>query len=209
MRVSTLVLVTSAAIRSAVGAAVGGNAVDPINGYEMVDMSWAIEVAPGRVEILNGTVQEVVAQATEINPGFLTDELLAFPPAFPPAPAPAPAGKRRLLQRRTVKSCNSESRYADGFAIIEGVNYLRRVPGKPTLGPGPGECARVSCSKDSAIYWCNNSTDVKTVTWEAVANSAKYITDVCPWYGPDHPSFVSGQNSEDGKWNTVVRGDTC
>jgi len=40
--------------------------------------------------------------------------------------------------------------------IKEGIDYLRGVPGKPVLGPGPGTCKRVSCSYNSAIYWCND-----------------------------------------------------
>lgn len=40
--------------------------------------------------------------------------------------------------------------------ITTGITYLNHVPGKPTAGPGHGQCARVSCSDNSAIWWCND-----------------------------------------------------
>ena len=46
-------------------------------------------------------------------------------------------------------SCN-------GNHVNEGINYLLGVDGKPGNGPGPGNCGRVSCSYQSAIYWCND-----------------------------------------------------
>lgn len=36
-------------------------------------------------------------------------------------------------------------------AIKQGVAYLRDVPGRPGMPPGPGSCGRVSCSDKSAI----------------------------------------------------------
>lgn len=125
--------------------------VDPIPGYKIVDIAWEIEVSPGRIEILNGTVQEVVAQAIAINPDY---KLRDVPPE--PAPAFKPRGR---LQGREVKFCNNFGT-AGVNDIIAGVDYLRGVSGQPSMGPGPGACGRVSCSYNSAIYWCN---DVKSL----------------------------------------------
>lgn len=50
----------------------------------------------------------------------------------------------------------------------------------------------------------------KTVTWDGIANSAKHITEVCPWYlAPNNRNYVSGQNFELGSWNTLVKEDRC
>lgn len=38
----------------------------------------------------------------------------------------------------------------------DGIAYLKSVTGTPVNGPGPGTCNRVSCSYNSAIYWCND-----------------------------------------------------
>jgi len=43
----------------------GAPQVDPLTGdtVKSVPMSWKIEVSPGRVKILNGTIEEAVAQS--------------------------------------------------------------------------------------------------------------------------------------------------
>jgi hypothetical protein len=40
--------------------------------------------------------------------------------------------------------------------IRRGIEYLRYVQGRPRNGPGPGNCGRVSCSYNAAIWWCND-----------------------------------------------------
>lgn len=107
-----------------------------IPGYTIVPLTWEIEVSPGQIATLNGTVQEVIAQAKTLNPDFTL-------PDAPPEPAAVPR-RRSQLSRREVKFCNNFGRAETG-PILEGVNYLRRRGGQPTLGPGPGRCARVSC----------------------------------------------------------------
>jgi hypothetical protein len=42
---------------------------------------------------------------------------------------------------------------ADQWHIRQGIEYLRKVKGKPTHLPG--QCGQVSCSGDSGIWWCN------------------------------------------------------
>ncbi|KAK0648426.1 hypothetical protein B0T16DRAFT_506731 [Cercophora newfieldiana] len=147
-------------------------------------------VPPGQVEILNGTIQEVVAQAIAINPEYKLADV---------APEPAPAAKpRRALSGREVKFCNNFGT-AGVDAIIDGVNYLRGVGGKPTLGPGP-----------TVLILRMQNTGSKTVTWDGIANSAKHITEVCPWYwAPSNKAYVSGQNFKASKWNTLVKEDRC
>lgn len=45
---------------------------------------------------------------------------------------------------------------AKAIAIWEGINHLNHVCGTPVSKPGPGICGRVSCSYNSAIWWCND-----------------------------------------------------
>lgn len=52
--------------------------------------------------------------------------------------------------------CNVDYKYAGKVTIVWGINYLRSITGKPKNGPGPNNCGRVSCSWNSAIYWCND-----------------------------------------------------
>lgn len=50
------------------------------------------------------------------------------------------------------------------------------------------------------------NTEAKTLdSWNWLANSAQHIVNTCA-AGSDR---VSGQNFEEGNWNTIVRGDNC
>lgn len=59
------------------------------------------------------------------------------------------------LHKRLDVTCNNYDQ-ALRFRIQEGISHLRGVNGKPRNGPGPGNCGRVSCSYNSAIWWCND-----------------------------------------------------
>lgn len=121
----------------------------------MADFTWEVETSPGGPkENLTGTVQDVVSQLSTINPNWKTDfsfsETLTQRSELP---------KRGLSFPFTGLLCNiriSEWGTAEFSFIQDGINYLNGVPGTPTNGPGPGNCGRVSCSGDSAIWWCND-----------------------------------------------------
>ncbi|KAK0657741.1 hypothetical protein B0T16DRAFT_316009 [Cercophora newfieldiana] len=174
-------------------------------GYDLVPMAFELEVSLGRVEVFNGTVQEAIAQAQALNPDFQLPELSL------PEQEPLNAPERRELQRRVqVKFCYNWDG-AERAAIYQGIYYLRSLSGTPTLGPGPGKCARVSCSYNSAIIWCNDNTVSKTITWDGMANSAKRITEICGWgLNPyNNRYYTSGQNFEDSNWNTLIKKESC
>lgn len=224
MHPSTLLLALAATLTTAT----------KIPGYTIVPLDWEIEVSPGKIATLNGTVQEVIAQAQAINPGFALQEV-------GPKPAPEAAKLRRggslsrrgPLSRRGVDFCLNFGN-ADVDAILEGVDYLHRLGGSANMRAGPRVCSRVSCSWNSAIYLCNDvsalspksggggggmgarliwwesqNSGPKSVTWNGVANSAAHITEVCPWRGADAWRYTSGQNFEQSQWNTIVREDNC
>ena len=132
-------------------------AVGPsIPGYTIQTLEWDVQVAPGRVEVLNGTIQEVFAQAVQINPDFKQLDVATSTPK---------RGMHENLKRTTVY-CGTWP-LADKGRIIEGIAYLRGVPAAPRNGPGPGYCGRVSCSYNAAIYWCND------VSWARDQRSLK------------------------------------
>ncbi|KAK4208247.1 hypothetical protein QBC37DRAFT_444034 [Rhypophila decipiens] len=165
----------------------------PIAGYTVVDIQWDIEVAPGQREILNGTVQEIYSQALELNPDF---EIKPVAPIL---------SARSRIDRRWV-NCNNWP-LGNGERLQSGINYLRGVRGRPTNGPGPGNCGQVSCSWGSSIWWCNDNSTPKTLdSFNAIANSAQYILQVCP--SGDGLGEYSGQNFEQGNWNTIIRGQS-
>ncbi|KAK7947905.1 uncharacterized protein PG986_008791 [Apiospora aurea] len=138
---SGIVLVATTAI---VKMAFGELAPDPpLPGYGVEPMQWAVEVAPGQTKLLNGTVQQVHEQALRINPEF---RLVSQPQGLHQTQTQA--------QRRDDRILCFPPYVVNGWD--EGIAYLRRVPGSPSAGPGPGNCGRVSCSNDCAIWWCND-----------------------------------------------------
>ncbi|KAF2744750.1 hypothetical protein M011DRAFT_479514 [Sporormia fimetaria CBS 119925] len=197
-----------AAIASSVAAvAIDSTAGSPIPGHKVVEIEWDIEVFPGEHKIFNGTVQEVVAKATELNPDFkITVEKRALGSSEPHVEARANLNKRGHINCGYWPETQAWTAHAN-------VDYLRGVSGRPRNGPGPGACGRIACQYGSSIWWCNDNTFTKELDgFNAIANSAQRIIDVCRWNGPGpNPGvFTAGQNFEDSNWNTIVRGgDNC
>lgn len=94
---------------------------------------------------LNGTVQQVRSELLKLNPRWDSEYL---------------EGSGKLSKRAVF---DAEAIHYGGiwrpawtYYIADGINYLRRVAGKPKLAPGFGTCSRVSCSNNAAIWWCND-----------------------------------------------------
>lgn len=122
---------------------------------------------------VNGTIQNVIAHLAAHHPEYMAavdasiaaeqEELkkrrrraaacchcshVGDPPAEPkPKPTDPPAEPLPPVDPHLVRSteCNNfrDTKYD---VIREGAWYLKGVRGEPVLGPGPGECARVSCT---------------------------------------------------------------
>ncbi|OAR03175.1 hypothetical protein LLEC1_04011 [Akanthomyces lecanii] len=174
----------------ATGNSASGELSAPASGYGVDVLQWDVEVSPGQVQVLNGTVEEVYSQVLQLNPDYALSTT---------------AQRRSELQPRSRLVCGNYG-LAHKNRILEGVRYLRTLNAAPRNGPGPANCGRVSCSYNSAIWWCNDNTTPKTLDgWDWIANSAQTIVDSCA----SGASQVSGQNYEDGNWNTIVCSDSC
>lgn len=119
---------------------------------------------------VNGTIQNVVAHLAAHHPEYMAavDASIAAeqkelkkqrrraagcfghvgdPPARKPLTYKPPAEPKPPVDPHPVRSteCNNfrDTKYD---VIREGAWYLKGVRGEPVLGPGPGECARVSCT---------------------------------------------------------------
>ncbi|KXG46519.1 uncharacterized protein PGRI_053750 [Penicillium griseofulvum] len=173
----------------------------PIPGYGVEEFSWEVETKPGGDKvILNGTVQEIYAELLDINPKYDLDfaDILAQPNDVTKEDTPH-------LQKRLAVTCNNYDQ-ALRTRIQEGISHLRSVRGQPTNGPGPGNCGRVSCSYNSAIWWCNDNTSPKTLGgFGNIADSAQVIINQC---GPTE-GYVSGEENHGDKWRGIVRRTPC
>ncbi|KAK8076903.1 hypothetical protein PG996_003073 [Apiospora saccharicola] len=164
---SGLILVTAAIAKVAFGVLPDA----PLPGYGVEPVQWAVEVAPGQTELFNGTVQQVHEKILQINPKFKLN--------------PQPRGSlcRELSQSRDNVICLGTAGFQDAWS--DGVEYLRNIPDSPTNGPGPGNCGRVSCSDNSAIWWCNDNTAPLVLErFGRIADAADAILKVC--FVPGH-----------------------
>lgn len=101
---------------------------------------------------INGTIQDVLEYISVANDPTTTarrDETMG-------AVRPSVDHSSQDRYKPTHHLCDIENWGRAGVAPLwDGIDYLEHVPGTPRHAPGPGECARVSCSFNSAIYWCN------------------------------------------------------
>ncbi|KAK8047663.1 hypothetical protein PG996_015727 [Apiospora saccharicola] len=181
----------------------GAAKVAPMPGYGVEEIQWHLEVSPGRVELLNGTAQEVIALAKQMNPEFVvpyqTDD-------------PQEATTMIQIQRNRFLCDIFEGMKADRFRIQKGIKHLKGLKGGPTQGPGPSNCGQVSCSHNSAIWICNDAPYTHYFdSWNWIADSAWAIVQTC-FVNPDTNGIKimsDGQVFEDGDWNVIVRGNVC
>lgn len=183
--------------------------------YSVVGLSWAIESVPGNATstiILNGTVQEVYHNLIDINPDY--DDLLrkyrsskaatALPDSFHSfdsmAEVPSNCGYCNVCTKRWAPAAY--------MIILDGINHLNNLTGKPANGPGPGACGRVSCEWGSSIWWCNDNCERKELdSWREIVSATEDITRQCFWTERDKSLVTGGQIFQPDGWNVVVRHD--
>ncbi|KAF2741845.1 hypothetical protein M011DRAFT_472737 [Sporormia fimetaria CBS 119925] len=190
-------LATAAAVDRTAGSS-------PLSDYEFYDLEWDIEVAPGRHEVLTGTVEEVIAKATELNPSFMA--------TLEPQALDAADNKTALADANgwvggTLKCHEFLDEGADIGRIRQGIDYLNRLRSKPRVRPGPRLCARVSCSHNSAINICNDNKDwIELQNWQVVTGITSYIIDACSAPGD---KYLYGQFFTYYMYNILIRLDAC
>ncbi|KAF2664745.1 hypothetical protein BT63DRAFT_483419 [Microthyrium microscopicum] len=174
------------------------NAGAPIPGYGVEEIKWSLPATQdGKAASFHGTVQNVTAQLVKLNPSWKDSVKRSIP-------------SRLVARAEWNVNCNPGHGwdYANTGVIRDGINHLRSLPAAdhPQNGPGPGNCGRVSCSYDSAIWWCNDHTEAFAVNgWDAIAEGAQRIVDHC--INPN--GNTGGQAFNADNWNVVVRKDNC
>ncbi|KAK2035290.1 hypothetical protein LX32DRAFT_723833 [Colletotrichum zoysiae] len=198
-------LVTAARARALVRDAPSPGA--PIPGYGIFIPRWemaAPDSGGGGMLHLSGTVQEVVEQMRGMGPGFDVEAA---------APAAVVVGRRGDAFDDINTLCHL-FRAGSRSAAQEGVEDLRKVRGRPQNGPGPGNCGRVSCRRNTGIWWCNDAQGSRELaSFGDIAEGAQRVLTKCqdkPGAGQGDGMTVSGQAFHMDNWNVVVRGgDNC
>ncbi|KAK2593742.1 hypothetical protein QQS21_008560 [Conoideocrella luteorostrata] len=173
----------------------------PIDGYKVVDMGWNIEVHPGEpYKRFTGSLNEIHARVTELNPRW--DEQYG-------SRSTQKRGGATTLQKRDNLICGPGP-FNWGWTGVSWVQtnayYLRGVKGQPR-SIGGGNCARVACAMDSAIWWCNDNRDsIVLDSFTQIADCADNIATSCQGEGGYQ---AVGQLFKDGGWNVVVKDESC
>ncbi|KAJ4413358.1 hypothetical protein N0V85_003589 [Neurospora sp. IMI 360204] len=176
----------------------------PIPGYGIEELTWEVETTPGGPTVnITGTIENVYEELEKINPTFVSDFGLHDPDHN--LSLAAPVEPRGYYYKSW--DCDAVTWWAGLSNIQAGLVYLNGVPGKPSNGPGPGNCGRVSCSYSSAIYWCNDNTFTKTIdSFGYISGAAQSIINKC---GPSMDYYVHGQVFMTDNWNVMIRGAYC
>ena len=138
-------------------------------------MQWEVQAFVDGPKInITGTVEHVHSQLLKANPNYDVD-FASF--------REHPAVDTRSVEKRFGPVCGGGGynwQPADWPHILSNIDYLRTVPGKPTMGPGPGKCARVSCSYNDAVWWCNDNTNTFSLpSFSTIADCAQVLVDRC------------------------------
>lgn len=162
---------------------------------------------PGGPKVnLTGTVQEVVGQLKELNSDYGT--YFNNTKAIVEASIIQQQEKNKRmtsLNKRAVR-CGGLGN-AQKVYIQDGIAHLRTVGGRPSNGPGPNNCGRVSCSQNSAIWWCNDNDGTKALgSFNNIADSAQLILNDCFKSGA---LLGGGQETHSDNWRGLVKEDQC
>ncbi|KAM7207835.1 hypothetical protein V8F20_001877 [Naviculisporaceae sp. PSN 640] len=187
----------------------------PLDGFDIVDIIWEVDVwGNGTMVNLTGPVQNVYIHLLDLNPDLVKDVNQTAWNSSRPGPPDSPPDSPPTIKRDQFEFgpvCGDNGydwKPAGSWWIEEGIEYLRKVPGKPVNKPGPRACGRVSCSWNSAIWWCNDKKVEATLpSFNTIADCAQVLDWDC-YYSAFK---VLGQNFNAGDWTCITRweDDNC
>ncbi|KAG6022886.1 hypothetical protein E4U40_004302 [Claviceps sp. LM458 group G5] len=188
---------------------------DPIT--DLFIPSWNVAIEPGQEEmiVVNGTVQQIDAYMEANYPGWSAKWANFTSKSAPAKRDTVTRGTRPTSQRpelMKVKSvmCEAPLPACLTGSILGGIDYLRKIrKGRhPRNGPGPRNCGKVSCSENSAIFWCNDTDQPKILdSFSDIALGAEIAAYQCGMNGYD--LTVSGQAFLFGDYSVIIGQSSC
>ncbi|KAL4793041.1 hypothetical protein BDV19DRAFT_391483 [Aspergillus venezuelensis] len=180
----------------------GDAAITQLNQTTSTTATWEVQPSPGADFItLNGTVQEVYAEFLRINPDYEQDWQKVPDSVNPNTWLGSWANAKKVIRglidpllprkyREKLKCYEIDMTgkikkdWASRRHILEGIEYLRKVKGRPTVGfETKDRCARVWCSYNSAIEWCNDEENYngrQTLdSFSVIADAAERVMNEC------------------------------
>ncbi|OAQ71525.1 hypothetical protein VFPBJ_10304 [Purpureocillium lilacinum] len=173
--------------------------VAPRAGYQVANLSAEYQITPGGPSVvLDGTVQEARAQLLRLNPNWDSDFRRARELGS------SALTKRNMWDGADV-SCENRWGAVRPDAIKDGIKYLRGVEGKPSMGPGPGVCAR---DRSLTATTTIQNRDPKILdSFADIADGAARAQEVCAdkdERDEDLVNWWAGQAFHRTNWNVIV-----
>ncbi|KAI9172170.1 hypothetical protein HJFPF1_01663 [Paramyrothecium foliicola] len=165
----------------------GSAALFARSGGDVVPLSWAGQIEEGgRVWEFNGTAEEILLQILTINRNYV------------PVRHPLQQGKDTLVLPASFKradpviDCNPSDSwfYAAVSQLAREARYLQSL-GDATCSADAGKCARVSCSYNTAIYFCNLRKKRWGIRCARLGQHVIEIARRCETYSEDNKSDVA------------------
>ncbi|KAJ5903360.1 hypothetical protein N7504_005743 [Penicillium tannophilum] len=165
-------------------------------GYGVETLEWTVPQENGEAPLkVRGTVQDVVAELSKRDPDAAAKII-----------ARGQEAHHSSLEKRATPGHYTCQYEASMWEMHKAQEYLAGVSGKPTNGPGPGNCGRVSCSYGTGVFWCNDATVSKTLgSFDDIRDGLTLLYLACQdnadGVGPGGQVFM-----DDGSWNVIARG---
>ncbi|KAI1261263.1 hypothetical protein F5Y18DRAFT_431346 [Xylariaceae sp. FL1019] len=179
--------------------------------HTLSTISWTLPIIEGGEEYtFNGTIEEVYAQVNDQR------AKLGFGPLDDPLNDSTHTKEMEvgdILQGRSLN--HTECRIgllgaASSEKVLNGIKYINKLRTKCSNGPGPGNCGRISCSWNSAIYWCNDKPVASELyDCSSFAKYAQAIYDECSYQVGLSLDLVWGQAWDTDNFRVIIGLDHC
>ncbi|KAI1261267.1 hypothetical protein F5Y18DRAFT_431350 [Xylariaceae sp. FL1019] len=170
-------------------------------------ITWTLPIVEGGANYtFTGTIEEVVDQ---VNHERAKLGIEPIDDSFDETETPdySAAHKRTYIDSDCKQGLGGP---ASDQRIRSGINYLKKLKTTCRNGPGPLNCGRISCSWNSAIYWCNDkATDSQVYDCSMFAEYAQHVRDKCGYKQGKNHHLVWGQARDTDDFRVVVGSDSC
>ncbi|KAH8666596.1 hypothetical protein BX600DRAFT_511517 [Xylariales sp. PMI_506] len=174
------------------------SAAAPLQVYGLVPMTWAGPAQPGEPNVtLTGSVEEISQKIHSID-ATSKDEQDFDQVAFAPS--------KRSKNGITCGVGGSGS--VDLDYLNQGIAYLAGRPGLCIVNGGSGQCSRVSCAYNTAIWMCNNESSEQKLPCAEVATYVEDIRSEC-LMGNLKFLRVRGMETDSNGFYISVGADSC
>lgn len=167
------------------------------NGYTLGNVTWTGNITANEPEVsfTGPSFQDIEAQIREANPNFAWPDHNTTDLSFPD----------KVVDH---VSCDiPQFWYAEKYWADKGIDYLKGKTGQCHIDAGPKVCSRISCSYDSAIFWCNDNDTPLSIDCSLWSQYAQDIIDTC--LADDSSEQVRGQQFSSNNWNIIVGYSQC